>query len=274
MYIVHPNHRPRQITRTDHDAWTISLIDFRRGPFLDPVFDGSTLTASARTGTVVIESSEADFFKDGFSVSSGGDVTRLIKLHHGYAKISRFLDVIEYTGKSGTFTPGETIQITQGGGLPNITSTLLEDNTTGTSLRVYNISASFAATGLLITGLTSGATATTDGNLTFGTSNVVQASVQENENLELELEPSMTATTISFHEGDPDATGLAHNDFIEDSAGNFITEGFEVGMRISASGSANIDISSLSVSGSKITVTSDGPHNLINGDLIKLTGRS
>ena len=114
MYIVHPNHRPRQITRTDHDAWTISLIDFRRGPFLDPVFDGSTLTASARTGTVVIESSEAGFFKDGFSVSSGGDVTRLIKLHHGYAKISRFLDVIEYTGKSGTFTPGETIQIIQG----------------------------------------------------------------------------------------------------------------------------------------------------------------
>lgn len=188
MYIVHPSHPPAQITRTDHDAWTFTDIDFRRGPLLDPPFDGTTLTASARTGSVTITASSGVF-------SALGEVGRIIKLHYGYAKVTSFLNPTQ-----------------------------------------------------------------------------VVATVQENENLIEELAPSYTATTISFHEGDPDATGLAHNDFIEDSAGNFVDEGFEVGMRISASGSANVDIDSMSLSGSKIVIISDGPHNLVNGDIIELTG--
>ena len=188
MYIVHPDHKPKQIARTSDTAWTITNIDFRRGPLLDIPRDGSTVVADGRTGTVNITSSPNTVF-------SFVDVGRIIKLHDGYAEIASVLS-------AGSVT----------------------------------------------------------------------ATVLENEDFREELMPSYTASTISFHEGDPDATGLAHNDFIEDSAGNFIDEGFKVGMRISASGSANIAISSISTSGSKIVVTTDAPHNLIDGDLVKFTG--
>jgi hypothetical protein len=187
MYIVHPDHKPKQIARTSDTAWTITDIEFRRGPLLDSPLDGSTVIADGRTGSVTITASPNTVF-------SFVDVGRIIKLHDGYAEIT-------------------------------------------------SVAADLSVT----------------------------ATVLENEDFREELMPSYTATTISFHEGDPDATGLAHNDFIEDSAGNFITEGFKVGMRISGTGSANIDISSMSVA-SRIKVTTDGPHNLIDGDLIKLTG--
>ena len=262
MYIVHPNHAPRQITRTDHDAWTVTEIDFRRGPFLDPVFDGSTLLADGRTGNVKITSSESNFFKD-------TDANRLVKLHHGYAKITSIMLTLGFTNKAGgSFSPGQQITTTGPGG--GDTAVIYSVDTS--SLEVYNIVGSGWTNGVSFE--TAGGVTTADATnaLDPSESDKVRASVEENDGLEEELEPSYTASTISFHEGDPDATGLAHNDFIEDSAGNFITEGFKVGMRISASGSANVDISSMSVSGSKIDVTSNGPHNLINGDLIQLTG--
>lgn len=191
MYVVSPKFPPAQITRTDHDAWTIADVEFRRGPFLDPFFDGTTLTASARTGTITITASDDVFFP------SDDDYERLVKLHYGYAKITNYIN-------------GST----------------------------------------------------------------VTAEVLENEDLRAELAPSMTATTISFHEGDPDATGLAHNDFIEDSAGNFVEEGFRPGMRISASGSSNIDVDTWHISSgsSKVEATTATPHRLIDGDLVTFTG--
>ena len=187
MYVVHPNHPPQQITRTDHDAWTIAAVTFRRGPLLDPGFDGTTLTASARTGSVTITASANTF--------ASTDVGRIVKLHDGYASITAFTN------------------------------------------------------------------ATT-----------VTATVLDNEDFRTELMPSYTNTTISFHEGDPSATGLAHNDFIQCGDGEFIEEGFKVGMRVTVSGSANNPISAISVSGSKIAVTTTNHHNLINGDIITLTG--
>ena len=187
MYMVHPNHPPQQITRTDHDAWTITEVEFRRGPLLDPGFDGTTLTASARTGSVTITASTNTF------VST--DVGRIVKLHDGYAEITAYTN------------------------------------------------------------------ATT-----------VTATVLENEDFRTELMPSYTNTTISFHEGDPDATGLAHNDFIQNGTGSFIEEGFKTGMRVTVSGSANNPISGISVSGSKVAVTTTNHHNLIDGDIITLTG--
>ena len=265
MFIVHPNHAPRQITRTGHTAWTITQIDFRRGPFLDPVFDDSTLTASARTGNVIITSSQSDPW-------ASTDVGRLIKLHHGFAKITN-VQVAKITVDNfvGTFNVGETVRVVGGSGASG-TADIVEQGSDFIIVESCSIAAVANNDSIqLVAG--GGATCTANGaQSNLDRHDQVFATVQENSNLETELEPSMTATTISFHEGDPSATGLSHNDFIEDSAGNFLTEGFEVGMRISATGSANVDISSISVSGSKITVTSDGPHNLINGDLVKLTG--
>ena len=178
MYVVHPDHPPRKISRTSHTAWTIADIDTIRGPMQDQNVTTTTLTASARTGSVTITASASTF--------ASTDVGRLVKLHNGYAKI---------------------------------------------------------------TGYTS-ATAVT-------------ATVQENEDLRTELQPSYTATTIALHEGDPSSTGLEHNDRITDSAKNFVDEGFKVGMNITVSGagtSAN-NGSYLAVSVTCLLYTSPSPRD-------------
>lgn len=153
MYLVHPNHPVQKITRTSHTAWTITEVSFVRGPLQDQFFDGSTLTASARTGSVTITASQNTF--------ASTDVGRIVKLHDGYA------DITGYTSATS-----------------------------------------------------------------------VTATVLENEDGRTELMPSYTSTTIAFHEGDPDATTLEHNDRITDSDGNFLKEGFKVGMRISVTGAS------------------------------------
>lgn len=154
MYLVHPSHPVQKITRTSHTAWTISEVDFLRGPMQDPNITSTNLTANGRTGSVTITAS-ADTF-----VST--DVGRLVKLHDGFAKITSY--------------------------------------TSATS---------------------------------------VDADVQENAEGRSELMPSYTATTIAFYEGDPSATGLEHNDRITDTAGNFVTEGFKVGQKVTISGASN-----------------------------------
>jgi hypothetical protein len=263
MYIVHPDHPPRQITRTDHDAWTIIDIDFRRGPFLDPALDDSTLTADGRTGKVMITSSESNFW-------ANTDKDRLVKLHHGYAKIIAAQAVkITVDNFLGVFTAGETVSVSGVSG----TATFEEQGSNYIIVSNCTI-ASLADNALISNGdLNNLAQCRVNGaQSNLNATDAAWAEVQENDDLEEELEPSFTATTISFHEGDPDATGLAHNDFIEDSSGHFIDEGFKAGMRISATGSDNINITSVSSSGSKMRITTDGPHNLINGDLITLNG--
>lgn len=70
----------------------------------------------------------------------------------------------------------------------------------------------------------------------FSSALVVGATVQENEDGRAELMPSYTATTISAHEGDPSATGLEHNDRYQDSNGQFILQGFTVGMKVTVTG--------------------------------------
>lgn len=194
MYISHPNHAPRKITRTSHTAWTVTEVDLQRGAMLDQNLTDTTLTAGGRTGTVTITAS-ADTF-----VST--DVGRLVKLHKGFAKIT-------------TFT--------------NATS--------------------------------------------------VDAAVQELEDGRSELMPSYAATTISFHEGDPSATGLEHNDRIEDSDGNFITQGFENGMKITISGTTSnngsgkliVDVTDTVITlapGIDLTNESSGTSFTLTGDLI------
>jgi hypothetical protein len=70
----------------------------------------------------------------------------------------------------------------------------------------------------------------------FSSATSVTATVQENADGRAELMPSYTATTISAHEGDPSATGLEHNDRFQDSSGQFVSQGFKVGMKVSVTG--------------------------------------
>lgn len=50
MYIVHPNHEPRKLTRTDHDAWTLSTFTRTDDPFT------SGITGATKANPAVITS--------------------------------------------------------------------------------------------------------------------------------------------------------------------------------------------------------------------------
>jgi hypothetical protein len=78
----------------------------------------------------------------------------------------------------------------------------------------------------------------------FTSVTVVTGIVQELQDGRSELSPSYVATTISFHEGDPDATGLEHNDRIEDTAAKFIDEGLKTGQTVTMAGSTSNNTSS------------------------------
>jgi hypothetical protein len=194
MFLVHPNHAPRKITRTDHTAWTITEVDLQRGPMGDTNLTTTTLTANGRTGAVTVTASASLF--------ASTDVGRLIKLHHGFAKITIFTN------------------------------------------------------------------ATT-----------VTAAVQELQDGRTELAPEYTANTISFHEGDPDSTGLEHNDRIEDSDGNFVVQGFKTGMRITSSSTSSnnksgmliVDVTDTVITlapGVDLAAEAAGSNKTLTGDLI------
>ncbi len=162
MYVVHPDHPVRKISRTSHTAWTITDVDLARGPLLDANTTTTTMTASARTGSsITITASAVTGVNGGDGFTAGVDIGRIIKLHHGYAKITAVNSTTE------------------------VVSTALE-----------------------------------------------------NDRFVAEIEPSYTASTIAFVEGDPSSTGLEHNDRITDTAKNFIDEGFENGMTITVSGAS------------------------------------
>jgi hypothetical protein len=50
MYITHPNHQTRKLSRTGHTSWTLTAVEFTNGPYLDTNTTTTTNTpASAHT---------------------------------------------------------------------------------------------------------------------------------------------------------------------------------------------------------------------------------
>ena len=86
MYITHPSHATRKLSRTGHTAWTLTTVDFTNGPYLDTNTSTTTITASASTvGTGRTFTASASTF-----VST--DVGRLIRFRDGHAKVTGFTD--------------------------------------------------------------------------------------------------------------------------------------------------------------------------------------
>ena len=83
MYIFHPDHAWRKLTRTAHDTWSLDKIDFTNGPWLEEKTD-IVFTPSAVTGDIDL-TSDAAFFYD-------GHVDALLRLKQaatwGYVKIT------------------------------------------------------------------------------------------------------------------------------------------------------------------------------------------
>ena len=89
MYITHPNHQTRKLSRTGHTAWTLAAVEFTNGPYLDTNTTATTLTASAHTvGTGRTFTASA---VTGINSGSGflaTDVGRQIRFRDGYGIIT------------------------------------------------------------------------------------------------------------------------------------------------------------------------------------------
>ncbi len=91
MYITHPSHATRKLSRTGHTSWTLTTVDFTNGPYLDTNTSTTTITASAKTvGTGRTFTASANTF-----VST--DVGRLIRFRDGHAKVTGFTDATVVT---------------------------------------------------------------------------------------------------------------------------------------------------------------------------------
>ena len=89
LYLVHPDHKPQQFVRAGATQWACYDVPFTRGPMQDVNFDGSTMTASARTGSVTLTATSNTF--------QPTDVGRLVKVHDGYARITAVSNDINAT---------------------------------------------------------------------------------------------------------------------------------------------------------------------------------
>lgn len=75
MYITHPAHAPRKLSRTGHTSWVLAEIPFRDGPYEEIDSSGVTLSASAVSGTITLTASAGIF--------SPADEGRLMRLESG-----------------------------------------------------------------------------------------------------------------------------------------------------------------------------------------------
>ena len=88
MYICHPNHEVEKLSRTGHTSWSLTDVDFTKGPFLDANTTGTTLTPSnAATGSRTITASAVTGINSG-SGFLATDVGRQIHFNSGYGVIT------------------------------------------------------------------------------------------------------------------------------------------------------------------------------------------
>jgi hypothetical protein len=89
MYICHPSHAVRKLSRTGHTAWTLTTVDFQNGPFMDHNISTTTLTAGHTTvgssGNLTLSSITGVNNDQGWLST---DVGRLVHFKDGHYKIT------------------------------------------------------------------------------------------------------------------------------------------------------------------------------------------
>jgi hypothetical protein len=89
MYITHPNHQTRKLSRTGHTSWTLTAVEFTNGPFLDSNITTTTFTpASAAVGTGVNVTASAITGINSGTGFQTTDVGRQIRIGNGYGIIT------------------------------------------------------------------------------------------------------------------------------------------------------------------------------------------
>jgi hypothetical protein len=91
MYICHPNHTPRKLTRSAHTSWTLIDDVINNGPFMDHNVSTTTLTAShksvGQTATITASSVTGINTDQGFLST---DVGRFIHINDGHIKVTSY----------------------------------------------------------------------------------------------------------------------------------------------------------------------------------------
>ena len=91
LYICHPLHQPRELTRTGHTSWSLNTFDYEDGPYQSLNTTATTLTPSGTTGSVTVTASAVTGINGGDGFLST-DVGRWIRIKHsstwGAAKIT------------------------------------------------------------------------------------------------------------------------------------------------------------------------------------------
>lgn len=89
MYICHPNHAVRKLSRTGHTSWTLTEVEFTNGPFLDHNITTTTASPShklvGQTTTVTFSSTTGINGGAGFTST---DVGRLVHITDGHLEIT------------------------------------------------------------------------------------------------------------------------------------------------------------------------------------------
>jgi hypothetical protein len=84
LYLIHPNHAPRKLTRFSDTTWTLSTLAFNPAPTAElPIELAANITLGALTGTGVTLTASAGVFLS-------GDTQRIIKAGTGRATIVSF----------------------------------------------------------------------------------------------------------------------------------------------------------------------------------------
>lgn len=89
MYICHPNHAVRKLSRTGHTSWTLTEVEFTNGPFLDHNITTTTASPShklvGQTTTVTFSSTTGINGGAGFTST---DIGRLVHITDGHFEIT------------------------------------------------------------------------------------------------------------------------------------------------------------------------------------------
>ena len=90
LYISHNNHATRKLTRTSHITWTLTVVDFKNGPYLPSNLTATTITPSADTGAGITLTASNPIFLAGHVGSSW-------RIKDGWVKIVGFTSTIVVT---------------------------------------------------------------------------------------------------------------------------------------------------------------------------------
>jgi hypothetical protein len=99
MYLCHPNHAVRKLSRTGHTAWTLTTVDFQNGPFQEHNTTSTTMTSSHTAegaATVLTLSSTTGVNSDQGFLST--DVGRLVHIKDGHVKITGYTSSTSVSG--------------------------------------------------------------------------------------------------------------------------------------------------------------------------------